>query len=157
MNLSPNFSFSEFCSSQVAARRGLDNKMPEEFIPSAILLCERVLEPARAALGPILVTSGYRSKKVNTAVGGAWGSQHQIGEAADIIPLAEGVSVFALFEWIYKNCEFDQLIFEYGVWAHVSYAPALRKAVLVASYVPGERRASYAPVTPEHLAALGIT
>lgn len=156
MNLSAHFTLAEFTASEVAARRGLDNRMPDELIPDAIALCENVLEPARAALGPIRVNSGYRSKKVNSAVGGAWGSQHTLGQAADIITLGINVRMFDLFEYIYKNLPFDQLIWEYGSWVHVSFAPVLRHTVLVASAVPGKPRAAYVEVGTEQIAALGL-
>ena len=157
MNLSQHFTLAEFCASEVAARRGLDNTIPPEFIPNAVALCENVLEPARAVLGPIRINSGYRSKKVNSAVGGAWGSQHTLGQAADIIPLALNVRMFDLFEYIYKNLPFDQLIWEFsGSWVHVSFAPVLRHTVLVASAVPGKPRAAYVEVGPEQIAALGL-
>ena len=156
MNLSTHFTLIEFCASEVAARRGLDNTMPSELIPNAVALCETVLEPARAVLGPIRVNSGYRSKKVNSAVGGAWGSQHQFGQAADIIPLGINVPLFDLYEYIYKNLLFDQLIWEFGSWVHVSFAPVLRHTVLVAAAVPGKQRATYTEVGPEQIAALGL-
>jgi len=130
--------------------------MPDELIPNAVALCENVLEPARAVLGPIRVNSGYRSKKVNSAVGGAWGSQHQFGQAADIIPLGINVPLFDLYEYIYKNLLFDQLIWEFGSWVHVSFAPVLRHTVLVAAAVPGKQRATYTEVGPEQIAALGL-
>ena len=156
MQLSQHFTLSEFCASEVAARRGLDNTIPPELIPNAVALCENVLEPARLALGPIRINSGYRSKKVNSAVGGAWGSQHQFGQATDIIPLGINVPLFDLFDYIYKNLPFDQLIWEYGSWVHVSFAPVLRHTVLVASAVPGKPRAAYVEVGPEQIAALGL-
>ena len=156
MNLSAHFTLAEFTASEVAARRGLDNRMPDELIPDAIALCENVLEPARAALGPIRVNSGYRSKKVNSAVGGAWGSQHTLGQAADIITLGINVRMFDLFEYIYKNLPFDQLIWEFGSWVHVSYNSSPRRIVLVASAVPGKPRASYVEVGPDQIAALGL-
>ena len=156
MNLSTHFTLIEFCASEVAARRGLDNTMPSELIPNAVALCETVLEPARAVLGPLRVNSGYRSKKVNSAVGGAWGSQHQFGQAADIIPLGINVPLFDLYEYIYKNLLFDQLIWEFGSWVHVSFAPVLRHTVLVAAAVPGKQRATYTEVGPEQIAALGL-
>ena len=157
MNLSQHFTLAEFCASEVAARRSLDNTIPPELIPNAVALCENVLEPARAVLGPIRVNSGYRSKKVNSAVGGAWGSQHTLGQAADIIPLAANVRMFDLFEYIYKNLPFDQLIWEFsGAWVHVSYTSTPRRNVLVASALPGKQRAVYAEVGPEQIAALNL-
>ena len=158
MNLSTHFSLAEFCASEVAARRGLDNRIPPELIPNAIALCENVLEPARAVLGPIRVNSGYRSKKVNTQVGGAVGSQHQLGQAADIIPLAANVRMFDLFEYIYKNLPFDMIVWEFsGAWVHVSYAPVLRHTVLAAVAVPGKNRAVYTEIGAEQMAAMATT
>jgi hypothetical protein len=157
LNLSESFTYAEFCASEVAARAGIDNRMPDEVMSSAIALCENVLEPARAALGPIRINSGYRCKALNTKIGGAWGSQHQFGQAADIIPLAAGVSTWDLLRWIYKNCPFDQLIDEFsGSWVHVSYAPVLRRVVLVAAALPGKKRAVYREIGPEQIEALGL-
>ena len=158
MNLTEHFSLAEFCASEVAARNSLDNTIPAELIPNAVALCENVLEPARAVLGPIRVNSGYRSKQVNSAVGGAWNSQHQFGQAADIIPLATNVRMFDLFEYIYKNLPFDQLIWEFsGAWVHVSYAPVLRHTVLAAVAVPDKKRAVYTEIGAEQMASLAIT
>jgi hypothetical protein len=155
LNLSTHFTLIEFCASEVAARRGLDNTMPSELIPNAVALCETVLEPARAVLGPLRVNSGYRSKKVNSAVGGAWGSQHQFGQAADIIPLAANVSLVDLYVWLYRNNKaWDQLIFEFSSWIHVSATPNPRRNALVAVSVPGKKRASYAPLTEEQIDAM---
>jgi hypothetical protein len=156
LNLSTHFSLAEFCASEVAARRGLGNTIPPELIPNAVALCENVLEPARLALGPIRINSGYRSKKVNSAVGGAWGSQHTLGQAADIIPLGLNVNLFELFEYIYESLPFDQIIWEFGAWVHVSFAPVLRHTVLVAAAVPGKQRATYTEMGPEQIAALGL-
>jgi len=50
-------------------------------------LVENVLDPLRERYGkPIIVNSGYRCAKHNREVGGASGSQHMRGEAADIRP-----------------------------------------------------------------------
>jgi len=158
LNLSQHFTLAEFCASEVAARRGLDNTIPPELIPNAVALCENVLEPARAALGPIRVNSGYRSRALNLKIGGAVKSQHILGQAADIIPLAANVTVFDLFQWIHQNCPFDQLIFEFdGAWCHVSYAPVLRHTVLAAVAVPGKKRAVYTEIGAEQMASLATT
>ena len=52
-------------------------------------MCQQVLEPLRRFVGqPIVVTSGYRCNQLNIKVGGAYASQHTLGEAADLkLPL----------------------------------------------------------------------
>jgi zinc D-Ala-D-Ala carboxypeptidase len=128
MKLTENFSLQEMIKSQTAERKGIDNKPSD---PSAITnlqtLCEKVLQPVRDHYGrPVVINSGYRSPKLNKAIGSSSKSQHTKGEAADIeIP---GVSNKELAEYIRDNLGFDQLILEFynGVdpqsgWVHVSY------------------------------------
>lgn len=67
---------------------GIANEPDEWHVRNLIVLCETVLEPWRAAVGALRVTSGFRSTAVNAKIGGARGSQHLRGEAADVVPLA---------------------------------------------------------------------
>ena len=85
-------------------------------------LVENVLDPLREKYGkPIRVNSGYRCPNHNQKIGGATGSQHLKGEAADIAPLNGGVSDLAkLVEIIKANGKFDQLII-YPSFVHVSW------------------------------------
>jgi hypothetical protein len=63
-------------------------KRPEH--QSAIVaLCAAVLDPLRDALGPIRITSGYRTDALNTAIGGSKTSEHLSGRAADIVLLRD--------------------------------------------------------------------
>jgi uncharacterized protein YcbK (DUF882 family) len=56
-----------------------------------ILALARELDKIRSEWGkPILVTSWYRPPAINSAVGGAKGSQHTNGGAADIRPVNPG-------------------------------------------------------------------
>lgn len=137
MNLSEHFTLAELIQSQTAARLGLDNTPTAEHLDNLRLLCTTLLEPARSAFGPILVTSGYRAPAVDDAVPrrvpNARPSAHRQGFAADVIPLA--VSKLTLARFVVAQLPFDQVILEYGTerepaWVHVSAEPPLRKQVL---------------------------
>lgn len=141
--LSEHFALSEFTRSATARRHSIDNTPPEEAIQALNLLVDNVLEPARVALGwPLRVTSGYRSPKLNRKVKGARNSDHVFGRAADVEVIPETKArMFALGRWIQENCEFKQLIWEYGgEWIHVAYDPeGNRKEVLEAVKVKNWR------------------
>jgi hypothetical protein len=114
-----NFTLKELC----VTKTGIHNEPNQEQKENLHALIENVLQPARDALGIIIVTSGFRNARVNAAVGGARGSQHMRGEAADCVHKDNA----ALFHWIKENVEFDQLIWEFGDkdqpdWVHVSYS-----------------------------------
>jgi hypothetical protein len=118
MKLSENFSLSEFTETST----GLPNKPNQEAITNLKYLVQYVLQPARDKFGPIEVTSGYRSEKVNAAVGGSATSDHVHGRAADI----QCEDMAAVFNYIRKQLHFKQLIWEFGTnaqpkWIHVSY------------------------------------
>jgi hypothetical protein len=79
------FSLNELVSSETAAARGIDNTPPPYAAARLGVLAERLLDPVRELWGaPLRVDSGYRCPELNRAVGGAAGSQHLSGEAADI-------------------------------------------------------------------------
>lgn len=127
MNLSKNFTLTEFTKSQTALRLGIDNTPNEEHLQAAIALFENVVQPIRDAFGvPMTINSGYRGPELNKAVGGSSSSQHCNGEAVDIeIP---GYANYDVAKWIEDSLEYDQLILEFytpGIpdsgWVHVSY------------------------------------
>jgi len=119
----PNFKYKEFIKSDTAIRKGIDNTPTDEYWKNIEKLAVNVLQPARKALGRIRITSGYRSKELNTAIGGSKYSNHCKGEASDIESGEENVSLMELLEWIYNNCKFRTLILEYPPlgWCHVDY------------------------------------
>jgi zinc D-Ala-D-Ala carboxypeptidase len=100
---------------------GISNIPNAEQIANLIYLVENLLDKAREQLGmPITVTSGYRSEKVNKAVGGVATSQHTKGEAVDLV-CRDNAKLFNIL----KTMNFDQLIWEKGnsvqpAWVHVS-------------------------------------
>jgi len=137
--LSKNFALDEFIKSKTANKLGINNDPGPVEIARLQALVTNVLQPLRNAMGfPIVITSGYRSKALNTAIGGAFNSQHMKGEAADIV----GSNKAQMFNYIKDNLPFDQLIWEAGndsqpEWIHVSYKNVgNRKQVL--RYTPGQ-------------------
>lgn len=117
------FSWAELTASGAAKRLGVGNAPPLEAQRAMERLVARVLDPLRAAVPSLVVTSGYRSPLVNWAVGGVHESQHMAGEAADI--KASGFDAESLARVILRlGLPFDQLIWyapERGGHVHVSY------------------------------------
>jgi hypothetical protein len=129
MKLSENLSLSEVIRSESAKRKGVSNMPTEEHIANLKVLAEKVFQPIRENFRvPILISSGYRSKELNAAIGGSLTSQHCSGEAIDIDMdgTPHGVTNADVFNFIKDKLEFSQLIWEFGSatnpdWVHVSY------------------------------------
>lgn len=126
--MTPNFSLAEFVRSDVAARRGIDNNLPDSLRPAAIDTLE-MMERIRAYLGgmaahpvPIQITSGYRSPAVNVAVGSSSLSDHIRACAVDWVAPSFGAP-YALASALaahVNELRIGQLILEFGDWVHVS-------------------------------------
>lgn len=117
-----HFTIAEMCRSNVAQVRRIENKPDAQQVEALTALVDNVLDPLRERFGrPIIVSSGFRSKDLNGAVGGSKTSQHMKGEAADIYAGTKQGNR-ELFELIRKYLPFDQLINENDFsWVHVSY------------------------------------
>lgn len=140
MNLSAHFTLDQLTASEVALRRGLDNIPDAETIENLRELA-RGLEQVRSLLGhPMHISSGYRSPKVNSAVGGSPTSAHVQGHAADFVCPSYGPPKEICKAIRDSDIDFDQLIYE-GDWCHISFAPRMRRSVLTAHFQSG--RASY--------------
>lgn len=130
MKLSKNFTLEELTFSITANNHGINNTPSAEVKAALKRLAVEVLQPIRDAWGqPIVVTSGYRCPKLNAAVGGVKGSQHLLGQAADIKATnpADNGKLFACIKRLVqaKKINVGQLIWEYGSktnprWVHVS-------------------------------------
>jgi hypothetical protein len=129
MKLSENLSLSEVTRSDSAKRKGISNEPTPEHLENFKKLAENIFEPIRKHFGkPIHISSGYRSKALNAAIGGSASSQHCTGEAIDIDMdgSSNGITNKMVFDYIKANLNFDQLIWEFGTkdnpdWVHVSY------------------------------------
>jgi hypothetical protein len=119
MKLSPNFSLQELTFSQIAARRGLDNTPPPKVKDNLERLAFFLEQVRKLFNKPLLISSGYRSREVNEAVGGSKTSQHCEGCAADFN--VKGMSPNAVVRAIVDNgIPYDQVILEFDSWIHIS-------------------------------------
>jgi hypothetical protein len=114
MKLSENFSLSEFTKT----RRGIDNTPDNSDIENMKRLCNEVLQPFRDgfARGRLRITSGYRSPRLNRAVGGSSTSAHVTGRAGDVVfidkPNNETTFRNAMIWLKNNNLPIDQAIWE---------------------------------------------
>jgi zinc D-Ala-D-Ala carboxypeptidase len=139
MKLTAHFTLEEMTVSEYAARNGIKNTPSETAKQNLRLLCKNVLEPLRQIVQkPVIITSGYRAKKVNDAIGGSTTSQHMKGQAADFIVI--GMTVEEVFKIITDRLPYDQVIQEFGKWVHVSYKETLRHEKLLARLVNGKTK-----------------
>lgn len=64
---------------------GLPNFVDDDNVHFHLVRLKYTLNTIRGLIGvPIIITSGYRSPEVNSAVGGAKSSFHTLGRAADL-------------------------------------------------------------------------
>jgi uncharacterized protein YcbK (DUF882 family) len=92
MKLSEHLDLSEVTRSDMAKRKGISNMPTPEHLENFKKLAQNIFEPIRKHFGvPIHISSGYRSKALNTAIGGSLTSQHCSGEAIDIASLKDGM------------------------------------------------------------------
>ncbi len=151
MQLSKHLSLAEVTRSETAKRNGISNMPTEEHVKNFKLLAEKIFEPIREHFKvPIHISSGYRSKALNTAIKGSLSSQHCSGEAIDIDMDGTDITNAQIFHYIKDNLNFDQIIWEFGTdknpdWVHVSFSASKpqRKQMLVAKKVNG--KTTYTP------------
>lgn len=122
------FNFRELLHSDVAVQNDISNLPPshdgEKVFFNLAVLVDNLLDRIREKFAiPIIITSGYRSEKVNKLVGGAKNSQHMKGEAVDFCfaGFSKKEMAAAFFE-IAEEFDFDQIIYykKKGI-IHISY------------------------------------
>jgi len=127
VRLAKNFTLNELVKSSTADRMGVDNWPTDDtHLVNLTNVANHILQPVRDEVGCVRINSGYRSPKLNTAVGGSKTSQHCHGEAADFE--CSKIGNYKLAKWVSENLEFDQLILEFYTsgqpssgWVHCSY------------------------------------
>lgn len=143
MQISKNISYNSAIKSDTAIRLGIDNTPSASAVEAMTLLCEKVVDPLYEVFPSMTFNSFFRSGKLNSAIGGSATSQHTKGEAIDLDSKDNQFNK-AIFDYIVKHLDFDQVIYEYGNdkqpdWVHVSYKKTgNRKQVLRAVKVKGK-------------------
>ena len=137
MRLSKNFVLSEITRSNTAKRKGISNEPKQEHLVNLQRLVTNLIQPMRNALGPIRVTSGYRSPKLNRSIGGSSKSQHCKGEALDLQFWKDGQMINQeIYKWVLNSdIEFDQMINEFDfAWIHISLVKEKNRKLVLEAY-----------------------
>ncbi len=115
--MTPHFTLAELTHTD---HRTLDNT-PDDDAKVNLYRLALFLEQVKEVLQfkPIIVSSAYRSKAVNDAVGSKDTSQHRLGCAADFrVPgMTPDQVVRAILA---SRLDYDQIIREFDAWTHIS-------------------------------------
>jgi putative chitinase len=156
--LTYNFSRAELEHSDTAVRLGIDNTASDRIITALFVLAVG-LEKVRALLNfPVRVSSGYRCEELervlcdkdyrawcarhgNHVGADSWNAYflrkaHPNGYAADFTAAGFGDPLSIVKAIEASDIGFDQCIQE-GKWVHISFAPAMRREVLTATFTAG--------------------
>lgn len=124
--MTPHFTLAELTHTD---HRSLDNTPNATELANLKRLAE-FLETVKTTLGgkPVMISSAYRSKAVNDAVGSKDTSSHRLGLAADFkVP---GMTPDAVVRALLK-LPFDQIIREFDAWTHISISDKPRRQALI--------------------------
>lgn len=127
--LSKNFTLDEFVKSDTAKKYHIDNKPNKEQLINMIKFCRDFLQPFRDKINtPIMISSGFRCKKLNDILKGVKNSQHLFLNNSGAVDIyCKKYTTLELYKWVKNNdILFDQLILERPDtnkkgWVHISY------------------------------------
>lgn len=119
-----NFKISELIHSDTANRLKINNMPDVNSLDNLLYLICECLQPIRDYIKrPMIISSGYRCKALNSAVGGVKNSAHLYGRAADFV--INGLSPSDIIKLIQKSgIKYTQLIEEHSGknhWVHIEY------------------------------------
>ena len=156
MKLSKNFTLEELTRSNTAVRMGIDNTPSKEHIYKLRLLATEFLQVLRDRLGPLRVTSGYRSPELCEAIGSKKSSQHAKAEAVDLQYFKRGqMDNLMIFQAVVDSAlEFDQMILEFGDstetsdplypdWVHLSWKVTDNRRQILVAYKDANNKTKY--------------
>ena len=125
--ISEHITLREATKSNTALRLNINNIPNDYQTGNMVAIAINLFEPLRKWVGgAIRINSFYRSEKLNQAIGGSSRSQHCQGRALDIDDNFGHKTNAEMFEYIRKNLNYDQMIWEFGNdanpdWVHISY------------------------------------
>jgi len=128
-HISKYFTWEEATHSQTAARLGIDNT-PDAEQQETIKATARAADLFREYIGkPVIVSSWFRSPKLNAAVKGAKESAHLTGSAIDLVCPAFGTPAEVIQALKDSGIPFQKAIVEFpksGGWAHIDFGGTQR-------------------------------
>jgi len=146
MKLSKNFSRAEIEHSNTAKRLDISNEMSDKHLENMQRVIDNLIQPMRDAIGPIRISSGYRSPKLNKAIGGSSRSQHSKGEALDLQFWEKGkMNNRVIYDWVLESgVEFDQMINEFDFsWIHISLKSRENRNQVLEAYKNEKGKTAY--------------
>ena len=146
MKLSKNFSLAEIEHSNTAKRLGIKNEMSEEHLENMQTLIDNLIQPLRDGIGPIRISSGYRSPQLNKANGVSNKSQHSKAQALDLQYWSGGkMNNKIIYDWILDSgLEFDQMINEFDYsWIHISLKKNSNRGEVLEAYKNEKGKTKY--------------
>ena len=132
--------------SNTAARLKMKNATNKEHRKNMQVLIRDLIQPMRDALGPIRISSGYRSPALNRAIGGSSKSQHCKGQALDLQFWKDGeMCNKEIYDWVLKSgLEFDQMINEFDyAWIHISLKNKNNRNMVLEAYKDNDGDTAY--------------
>ena len=157
MRLSKNFTLAEMCFSSTALRLGINNEPTKEGIYKLTLLAD-FLQVIRDRIGPLRITSGYRSPLLSEAIGSSSNSQHCRYEAVDLQFVRRGkMDNLAIYNTLIElDLDYDQCILEFGdatqyidpnnpAWIHLSWKISDNRRQTLVAYKDENNKTKYRP------------
>ena len=158
MRLTINFTLYELVKSNTSLRLGIDNTPTKEGIIKLRLLAA-FLQSIRERLGPLRITSGYRSPQLSKAIGSSSNSQHCRYEAVDLQYFKRGkMDNIKIYETLVDlDLDFDQCILEFGNateyidptypdWVHLSWKVTDNRRQTLVAYKDENNKTKYRPL-----------
>ena len=130
IEISNYVSYNEVIRSATALKKNIDNTPNKLQLCRIKSLCKNLFDPLREWCGGrVKINSVFRSKLLNSKIGGASKSQHLAnnGAAVDIDDIYGHKTNLEMFHYIKDNLEYDKLIAEFPTdggqprWIHMSY------------------------------------